>query len=214
MTWKSFHPRGEVLRTVIAEADARRDGHLPMHVEGVAETFRDELTLLGALTLRWHTRLAGRIERELADPADGPRGAVIDAWHATADELPGVLAILDHHRAEPVDDAMATAMATSTAKEHVLLAVMAGPAPARDVHDRPRRREDRRARPRDSHVTAPRRRGADLPGRSPPGGAPRGLTAALDVTALVRRQRFLPTATLPPRASAGVVLRPARAAPY
>ena len=134
MTWKSFHHRGEVLRAVIAEADARRDGHLPMHVEGVAETFRDELTLLGALTLRWHTRLAGRIERELMTQPMDLEGAVIDAWQATADELPGVLAILDHCRAEPLDDAMATAMTTSAAKEHVLLAVMAGRSSGRDIH--------------------------------------------------------------------------------
>lgn len=126
MTWKSFHHRGEVLRAVIAEADARRDGHLPMSVEGVPETFGDELSLLGALVLRWHTRLAGRIERELmAQPMD-LEAAVVDAWQATADELPGVLAILDHYRAEPLDEAMAGAMRTSAAKEHVLLAVMAG----------------------------------------------------------------------------------------
>lgn len=134
MTWKSFHSRGEVLRTVITEADARRDGHLPMHVEGVAETFRDELTLLGALTLRWHTRLAGRIERELSTQPMDLEGAVIDAWRATAEELPGVLAILDHYRAEPLDDAMATAMTTSAAKEHVLLAVMAGRSSGGDAH--------------------------------------------------------------------------------
>ena len=115
MTWKSFHSRGEVLRNVIAEADARRDGHLPMQIEGVAETFGDELTLLGALALRWHTRLAGDIERALmAQPMD-LEGAVIDAWQATADALPGVLAILDHYRAEPLDDDMATAMRVSTA---------------------------------------------------------------------------------------------------
>ena len=133
MTWKSFHSRGEVLRTVIAEADARRDGHLPMHVEGVAETFSDELTLLGALTLRWHTRLAGRIERELMTQPMDLEGAVIDAWQATADELPGVLAILDRYRAEPLDDAMAWATRTSTTKEHQLLAVMAGQSSARDA---------------------------------------------------------------------------------
>lgn len=132
MTWTSFHRRGEVLRAVITEADARRDGHLPMSVEGVTETFGDELTLLGALTLRWHTRLAGRIERELMTQPMDLEGAVIDAWQATAEELPGVLAILDRHRAEPLDDAMASAMATSTAKEHTLLAVMAGATSARD----------------------------------------------------------------------------------
>ena len=59
--------------------------------------------------------------------------AVVDAWQATADDLPGVLAILDHYRAEPLDDAMATAMTTSVAKEHRLLAVMAGRSSAGDA---------------------------------------------------------------------------------
>lgn len=133
MTWKSFHHRGVVLRTVIAEADARRDGYLPMHVEGVSETFGDELTLLGALALRWHTRLAGHIERELMTQPMDLEAAVIGAWQDTADELPGVLAILDRYRAEPLDDAMAWAMTTSAAKEHQLLAVMAGQSSARDA---------------------------------------------------------------------------------
>lgn len=126
MTWKSFHSRGETLREVIAAADRRRDGALPMDVAGVADTFGDELELLGALQLRWHTRLAGRIERELMlQPMDLER-AVVAAWQATADELPGVLAIVDRHRAAPRDDAMADAMAKSAAKERVMLAVMAG----------------------------------------------------------------------------------------
>ena len=50
MTWKSFHNRGEILRSVIATAGVRRDGYLPMDVSGVAETFGDELTLLAALS--------------------------------------------------------------------------------------------------------------------------------------------------------------------
>jgi hypothetical protein len=133
MTWNSFHHRGEILRTVTAAADVRRDGVLPMDVEGVAETFGDELSLLGALQLRWHTRLAGRIERELmSQPMDLER-AVVAAWQATADELPGVLAIVDHYRAEPTDGAMAVAMAKSAVKEHILLAVMAGRSSAQDA---------------------------------------------------------------------------------
>jgi hypothetical protein len=132
MTWKSFHRRGEILRTVIATADARRDGTLPMDVDGVTETFGDELSLLGALQLRWHTRLAGRIERELMHQPMDLEQAVISAWRATADELPGVLAIVDRHRAEPLDAAMAEAMAKSAAKERTLLAVMAGQSSAQD----------------------------------------------------------------------------------
>ena len=132
MTWTTFHRRGEILRTVITTADARRDGRLPMDVEGVAETFGDELSLVGALSLRWHTRLAGRIERELmAQPTD-LEGSVVTAWRRTAEELPGIRAILDHHRAFPVDAAMAEALARATAKEHVLLAVMAGRSSAAD----------------------------------------------------------------------------------
>lgn len=126
MTWSTFHRRGEVLRDVIDAADARRDGLLPTDVPGVPETFHDELALLGALQLRWHTRLSGRLERALLhQPADLDR-AVVGAWHATADELPGVRLVLDHYRAAPLDDRMAVAMATAAAKEHVLMAAMAG----------------------------------------------------------------------------------------
>ena len=126
MTWKSFHSRGEILRDVIAVANRRRDGVLPLDVEGVADVFDDDLTLLGALQLRWHTRLAGRIERELMQQPMDLEKAVVAAWHATADELPGVLAIVDQHRAAPLDQPMAEAMAKSAAKERILLAMMAG----------------------------------------------------------------------------------------
>jgi len=128
MTWTSYHHRGEVLRDVIATADARRDGLLPMDLPGVAETFGDELTLLGALQLRWHTRLAGRIERELMHQPFDPEDAVVTAWHTTAHEMPGVRAIVDRYRAEPLDAAMAHAMATTAGKERLLLAAMAGRA--------------------------------------------------------------------------------------
>ena len=126
MTWKSFHNRGEILRSVIATAGVRRDGILPMDIEGVAETFGDELTLLAALQLKWHTRLAGHIEHELVTQPMDLQEAVEVAWGNAADELPGVRKIIDHYRAEPTSEAMATAMEKATAKEHLLLAVMAG----------------------------------------------------------------------------------------
>jgi len=126
MTWTSFHRRGEILRNVVASADRRRDGRLPMELPGVAETFGDELTLLGALQLRWHTRLAGQIERELmAEPLE-LEDAVVVAWHTAADELAGVRAILDRERTAPSTPAISAAMTKATAKEHVLLAMMAG----------------------------------------------------------------------------------------
>ncbi len=128
MTWQTFHHRGETLRSVIAAANARRDGELPTDVEGVAETFRDELDLLGALQLKWHTRLSGYIERELASQPLDLEHAVAVAWGRTADELGGVRLVLDNYRAHPVDYAMAGAMLKATAKEHQLLAVTAGRA--------------------------------------------------------------------------------------
>jgi hypothetical protein len=133
MTWKSFHRRGEILHTVIATANDRQDGILPMDVAGVAETFGDELALLGALQLRWHTRLAGRIERELMTQPMDLEQAVVTAWRGTRDELPGVRLIIDHYRSEPTDAAMAQAMATATVKEQTMLAAMAGRASVRDA---------------------------------------------------------------------------------
>ncbi|WP_435745584.1 hypothetical protein [Nocardioides sp. SYSU DS0663] len=134
MTWTSFHHRGDILRSVIRVADERRDGKLPMDVEGVAETFGDELSLIGALSLRWHTRLAGRIERELMHQPVDLEGAVVRAWQAVADELPGIRAILDHHVEHPTSPAMAEALAKATRKEHILLAIMAGRASVHDSH--------------------------------------------------------------------------------
>jgi len=128
MTWSTVHRRGDVLQAVTQAADERLDGVLPMDVTGVHETFGDELTLLAALQLRWHTRLSGHLERALLEgPTDLDR-AVVGAWHAAADDLPGTRVVLDHYRAEPLDAGMATATATSVAKERVLLAAMAGQA--------------------------------------------------------------------------------------
>ena len=121
MTWKSFHDRGAVLRDVLTAADARRDGVLPMDVPGVRETFGDELTLLGALQLRWHTSLAGRIEHEIMRHPDEQEAAALDAWRQTAGELPGVRAIIDHYTEHPLDETMARATRVAAAKEQALL---------------------------------------------------------------------------------------------
>ena len=126
MTWTTFHRRGEVLRTLTSTADARRDGLLPMDVAGVRETFGDELSVIAALQLRWHTRLSGHLEHALMQQPTDLDDAVVIAWHATADELPGTRMVLDHYRAEPLDDEMARMLRTSGAKEHLLLAAMAG----------------------------------------------------------------------------------------
>lgn len=126
MTWDAFHRRGDVLQNVMTEAGARRDGILPMDVSGVSATFRDELDLLATLQLRWHTRLAGRIEGELAEQPMDLEDVVVRAWRETAGSMPGVREILDHYRANPTSAAMAHAMAVSETKEHQMLAVLAG----------------------------------------------------------------------------------------
>ena len=128
--WHAHHNRGEILRTVISTADERLDGVLPMDLLGVSDVFRDELDLLGALSLKWHTRLAARIERELTHGPTDLEAAVIAGWRATARDLPGIRMILDHYLVAPTSSAMAEATARSHAKERVLLAVLAGKAPA------------------------------------------------------------------------------------
>lgn len=130
MTWTSHHRRGDVLREVIRTADTRLDGHLPLDVEGVAETFGDELTLLGAMQLRWHTRLAGHVERELADQPLDLANAVAVAWLRAAEDMPGTRAVIDRHVEHPTSPEMARALTVATGKEHEMLALMAGRASA------------------------------------------------------------------------------------
>jgi len=128
MTWDAVHHRGDVLRAVAETADRRRDGILPTDVPGVVETFGDDpLTLVSALQLRWHTRLAGGIERALMD-TDDLTGAVLTGWRATAAAMPGVRMVLDAYVADPTSAEMAEALAKASAKDAVLLAAMAGRA--------------------------------------------------------------------------------------
>lgn len=133
MTWHTFHRRGDVLRAVLREANTRCDGVLPTDLPGVRETFADDLDLIGALQLRWHTTLAGHIEAALGEQPGDLGAAVVQAWRRTADALPGVRAILDARRAEPGDARVAEAMLVATAKEHQMLALMSGRASQLDV---------------------------------------------------------------------------------
>jgi hypothetical protein len=127
MTWTTHHNRGHLLREIETVTAERRDGLLPMDLDGVSAVFDDEMDILAALQLRWYTRLAGMIERELYDAPDANlEAAVIHAWHLTQDELPGVRAVLDHYTENPTDDVMRQSMATARIKEHHLLALMAG----------------------------------------------------------------------------------------
>ncbi|HEY0773877.1 MAG TPA: hypothetical protein VGD51_07345 [Nocardioidaceae bacterium] len=132
MTWDAFHRRGEVLRNVLEHAETHRDGRLPMELAGVAETFGDELSLLGTLQLRWHTRLAGAIERELMGQPMELEVAVMSAWRKTATELAGLRAIIDAYTAEPTSEEMARVLDKANRKDWTLMAAMAGKASPAD----------------------------------------------------------------------------------
>lgn len=147
MTWDAFHRRGEVLRDVLAHAEAHRDGRLPMGLPGVAETFGDELTLLGALQLRWHTLLAGAIERELTGPAADLETAVTEAWVRTAADMPGLRAVLDACAEQPSSPELSQTLDTARRKDWTLMAAMAGKAgPADERAARIGREIEQRAR--------------------------------------------------------------------
>ncbi|HEU4512023.1 MAG TPA: hypothetical protein VFR87_02855 [Nocardioidaceae bacterium] len=158
MTWDAFHRRGEVLRNVLEHAETHRDGRLPMELAGVAETFGDELTLLGALQLRWHTRLAGSIERELTGQPMELEAAVMTAWRKTATELAGLRAIIDAYTEEPRSEEMAQMLDRAHRKDWTLMAAMAGKAsPADQRAARVGRAIEQKAREAYRPTAAPRR---------------------------------------------------------
>lgn len=128
MTWNAFHHRGETLRQAVAIADARADGVLPMDVAGVTDCFDDELDLLSAMMLKWHTRLAGNIERALGEQPLDLEAAVIEAWVQTRRALPGVRAVIDRAAALPADTEIAKAVARAQQREWARLAIAAGVA--------------------------------------------------------------------------------------
>jgi hypothetical protein len=99
-----------------------------MHLPGVAETFRDELDLVSALQLRWHTALAGAIERELAARPGELEEAVLAGWREAATSHEGVRAVLDSAAASATDPSVATVLERARRKDWVLLAAMAGKA--------------------------------------------------------------------------------------
>lgn len=126
MTWNAFHNRGEILRQAMATADTRADGELPMDLDGVAECFDGELDLLAAMMLKWHTRLAGNIERALAEQPLDLEVAVIAAWLETQRQLPGVRAVIDRAATLPAETEIARLVAKAQHREWARLAIAAG----------------------------------------------------------------------------------------
>lgn len=186
MTWNTFHRRGEVLRTVLDHADVHRDGVLPMDLPGVSETFGDELTLIGALQLRWHTRLAGAIERELMGAPVELEAAVVNAWRKTAGQMAGVRAILDRYTVEPTSAEMAEVLERAHRKDWTLMAAMAGKASPSDAGaPRVGRRIEEKARAAYRPTARPQRQGGQHCGRH--GGQYGGRHAGTHKPTLVER---------------------------
>jgi hypothetical protein len=102
MTWDAYHRRDAALRSAIAVLDRRRDGRLPWpELDAARDAFDSPTDLLLALQMRWHTRLAGHVDRVLVGQPMDLRAAVVDAWRAATADLPGVRAVLDTHDDEP-----------------------------------------------------------------------------------------------------------------
>lgn len=124
MSW-SPTPRDQVLAEVIAEADRRLDGQVPVDVAGVDRTFKDARVLADVLQVRWSATLAAHLDRALAElPGDAPR-AVVRAWRRTARDLPGIRLVLDRRRTVAADRELERLLRRER-RERQMLAVAAG----------------------------------------------------------------------------------------
>lgn len=129
MTWTPSPRRDLVLREVLAELDRRLDGRLPMDVEGIDQTFRDEETLADVLHVRWTATLASQVERAVAEAPDDREQAVVRAWRRTVRAMPGVRMALDHEWEDASEDRRAV-LARRRDRQHQWLAQLAGHAVA------------------------------------------------------------------------------------
>jgi hypothetical protein len=120
------HRRAEVLGAVIRAANLRQDGALPLDVPGVEATFEDVDDLVGALLLRWHTRLAAELERAMfSEPLD-LEAAVVHGWCAARDALPGVRRILDELTEQRISPQLSGKLRVTAHKDWAMMAIMAG----------------------------------------------------------------------------------------
>lgn len=125
MTDPPCRRRYRVLQRLIQDMDERIDGVIPSHLPGLREVFEDDVALVGALQMRWYTRLSGRIEVEQTQLSDRER-AVVSAWRLTQTELPGVRRALDRAIESPSSPEMRLMLAKARRKEHIMVALMAG----------------------------------------------------------------------------------------
>lgn len=126
MTWNVTHHRGEILRAAADHVNEMNTGVLPMELDGVAETFADELDLIAGMYLKWHARLSGNLDDAMAPESVDPDVTVARAWEKTAQQLPGIRKLIDNYTQNPVDDRMRTALDKAQRKEWASLAFAAG----------------------------------------------------------------------------------------
>lgn len=120
MSWSTYHHREDAVREAVRLTDRRRDGRLPFAESRlITSAFETPEDLLLALQMRWRRRLVNHVEAELADEPLNLEEAANRAWHRTAQDMPGVRAVLDAHDDDPL-------LATARHKELVYLASVAG----------------------------------------------------------------------------------------
>lgn len=124
--------RATVLHAVTQEILDRQDGRIPTDLDDVDTFFAGQEDLIGALLLRWHTLLAARIERALAEEPDDREGSVIDAWRHAAADYRGVRMVIDELATNPPTEAIRRAVATTARHDQAAMAVAAGLASAFD----------------------------------------------------------------------------------
>ncbi|RHW27056.1 hypothetical protein D0Z08_10290 [Nocardioides immobilis] len=117
-----YRQRYRALKLVIEEMDRRRDGVIPSQVAELWEVFEDDVDLVGALQMRWYTRLSGRIDFEQSRGHDRDQ-AVVSAWRLTHAEMPGVRMALDRLLESPTCPQMGLMLAKAQRNEHIMVAL-------------------------------------------------------------------------------------------
>ncbi|MCW2839751.1 MAG: hypothetical protein JWR55_1234 [Aeromicrobium sp.] len=139
MTWDAYHRRKNALREMLATAEQRPEitlTELLDTVDSARDAFASETEALFELQMTWFQRLAGHVDRLVAEGTESPELVAVTAWVNAAADLPGVRALLDAHRDEP-------ALRKAYAKEQGYLALAAGvPVHGQEALARGRRIQD------------------------------------------------------------------------
>lgn len=122
MTWDAYNRRKAALREIFTIVDRRRDltpTDLIDRVDPQREAFDDEGWMLLEIQSAWFQRLSGMLDRLTSEIEASPTTVAVDAWVATAAEMPGARSLLDAHLDEPM-------LAKGLASERAMMAAVAG----------------------------------------------------------------------------------------